>query len=154
MHSHPLTLACLSCRYFLDSTLETSLVSTAHSVPRPWLSACPRPVPMNLGHAQEWGWGQGRDARLGGDRRIKGTWAGECPQCKGLRKLDSWQVCTCSEPWLLPLHKAQLSLRVLQAPGFWAEVWLGVLLGNWDPYPYPLQPPPQKEVPEDWPLPQ
>lgn len=40
----PLTLACLSCRYFLDSTSETSLVSTAHSVPRPWHSACPRPV--------------------------------------------------------------------------------------------------------------
>lgn len=84
----PLTPACLSCRYFLDSTSETSLVSTAHSVPRPWHSACPRPVSTihALAHAP-WkcsgmGPGAGKQCQAGREKelmRTKGYVGGGCP---------------------------------------------------------------------------
>lgn len=73
---------CPSSRYFLDSTLETSLVSTFHSDPRPWLSACPKAVALCLSQAcvhcshsgphnldaLKNGVGGGKDARLGGKK--------------------------------------------------------------------------------------
>lgn len=90
----PLTPACLSCRYFLDSTSETSLVSTAHSVPRPWHSACPKPVSTihALAHTP-WklpgmGPGAGKQCQAGREKalmRTKGYVGRERPQCKGFK---------------------------------------------------------------------
>lgn len=67
---------CPSSRYFLDSTLETSLVSTAHSVPRPWhmSQACVHyscAGPHNLDAFKNEVWGR-EDARLGGERILHG----------------------------------------------------------------------------------
>lgn len=102
--------ACLSHRYFLDSTSETSLVSTAYSVPRPWHSACPRLVSKihALTHAPwrspSFGLGAGKRCQAGGVGveliRTKGHMVDSVPSAKG------------SECWMLGKSAPALSLSL------------------------------------------